>query len=172
MVTQFISVPQVVNDITVTVNISYSFERRCSCDKKMALYYYPQSQTGTGYGVPSTDYILVQEFDQSSSQSSVSFQLPSNSHGFHIAFREQDSCASINRFQVYYTVCPGQSVGIVKFPETPTSNKTIVTDAQCADNAESTDTLQCTSTGEWVGNPTCSCNSGHMVDQDTCVGKY
>ena len=162
-------------DLPIFVNVTYKF---LTCNpRRFGLYYYPSaSEPSTSSKQNTSNYMHIGDVVSTNGDertTSFVFGLDSHSTGFYLAFQDQDSCASINRVQVYREnrVCPQRKEGLVTYPETPTSAIAVSVAHQCADNAVvSGGVLVCNPDGTWSGSPLCSCAPGYRLDQSTCKG--
>ena len=140
------------------------------------LYYYPSASEPSSSSKQNTaNYIHIGDVTTTNTDEQIesfSFNLGSQFGGFYLAFRDQDSCASVNRVQVYRdSICPQRTEGLVRYPETPTGTTAVSVTHQCAANAHvSGGGLMCNPDGSWSGSPSCSCVSGYRVVATTCQG--
>ena len=172
--TQFISTSTAsAYDLPIFVNVTYRF---LSCEpKRFGLYYYPSATQPSSSSKRNTDNYMhigdVVTNTRTQQTKSFSFNLGSQFRGFHLAFRDQDSCGAVQRVQVYRGTCPQRTEGLVRYPETPTGIAAVSVTHQCAANANINGRgLMCNPDGSWSGSPSCSCVPGHTRNRDTCQG--
>ena len=107
-------------DLPITVKLSHSF---LSCvPKRIRLHYYP-SASDPGSSSGTANYIHFGDVNTNTNTlqtSAFTFNLGSQYGGFYLGFQDQDSCGTIERVQVYRTICPSRTEGLVTYPETPT----------------------------------------------------
>ena len=91
--------------------------------RNFGLYYYPSASEPSSSSKQNTaNYIHIGDVTTNNGDEQTelfSFNLESQFGGFYLAFRDQDSCASISRVQVYRSKCPQHTEGLVRYPETP-----------------------------------------------------
>ena len=154
------------------MNVSHTF---LSCTPNLfRLHFYPSaSNPGSSSGI--SNYIHIGNVDPSTNSlqtSTFTFNLASQYSGFYLGFQDQDSCGTVERVQVYRTICPSRTEGLVMYPETPTGTSVVSVTHQCIANAEvSGGGLMCNTDGSWSGSPSCSCVSGHILDGGNCQGE-
>ena len=159
------------HDLPITVNVTHSF---LSCTPKtFAVYYYPSvSDPGSSEGIHNYRHIgRITTTNKGLQTSSFTFNLTSQYSGFYLGFRDQDSCGTIQRCQVYRDICPSRKEGMAIYPETPVGTSAVPVTHQCIENAEVSDEgLMCHPDGSWSGLATCSCVAGHVLERGQCRG--
>ena len=160
-------------DLPIFVNVTYKF---LTCNpRRFGLYYYPSaSEPSSSSKQDTSNYIHIENVTATNGNEqteSFSFNLGSQFGGFYLAFRDQDSCGSVNRVQVYRGTCPQRTEGLVIYPETPAGIAAVSVTHQCAANANvSGSGLMCNPDGPWSGSPSCSCVPGYRAVTTTCQG--
>ena len=155
------------------MNISHTF---LSCTPNLIrLHYFPRgSIPAAGRIIGTNNYIHIGDVDTSANSlqtSTFTFNLASQYSGFYLGFQDQDSCGTVERVQVYRTICPSHTEGLVIYPETPTGTSAVSVTHQCIANAEvSGGGLMCNTDGSWSGSPSCSCVSGYILNGGNCQG--
>ena len=156
-------------NLPITVKVSYSF---LSCvPRRFRLHYYPSASSSSG----TANYIHIGDVNTNTNilqSSTFTFNLGSQYGGFYLGFQDQDSCSTIERVQVYRTICPSRTEGLVTYPETPTGTSAVSVTHQCVANADrvSGGGLMCNTDGSWSGSPSCSCVAGHILNGRNCQG--
>ena len=148
----------------------YSYETNVinETGRRMESYY-----QDTGARFFHTQFDVQQETAQS--------QISLSSNGLYLAVVDSGSCTRISRIYVFYHVCPQQVVNMIEYPETVSPPSTNPQDrpatGTCIENASpvsgSNLALECNVNGNWEGSdPSCSCNPGYKIVNDTCQCKY
>ena len=160
-------------DLPIFVNVTYEF---LTCNPRIfGLHYYPSASEPSPSSKNNTaNYIHIGDVTATNGNEQIesfSFNLGSQFGGFYLAFRDQDSCAGVNRVQVYRGTCPQRTEGLVTYPETPAGTAAVPVTHQCVANANvSGSGLMCNPDGSWSGSPSCSCVPGYRAVTTTCEG--
>lgn len=183
--TQYIPRQQLNYNITIYVNVTLRITL-CStpnCPRFLPVYNYAanEQQDASVYTNPSK-YTLIGNITLSPLQftqftATLNFTLKAGDSGFYLGFRDQGSCTSLNRVNVYNYQCPQKQVGLVKQPLTaaPTAqNSPMTISAACVPGSVNTNSLDlfCSNTGIWNGFSTCICKTweGYRDTGGKCEG--
>lgn len=136
--------------------------------------YYPRNSSSESDRRVVANYLPVGTLSTATvtTTTSLTFNLSTQHSGFYIGFQDQNSCASVSRLQVYRVVCPQRSVGFAVYPVTPTAFGKVSVTAGCVTNGGLiAGKLECSPTGEWVGEASCGCLPGYQnTTSMTCEG--
>lgn len=182
--TQYIPRQQLNYNTTIYVNVTLRITTSCAgttCPRFVLVHNYVVNgpQNADVFTNPST-YSLIGIITASTIlpfTTTLTFTLKAGNGGFYLGFRDQGSCTSLNRVNVYNYQCPQKQVGLVNqfLTAAPTiQNSPMTISASCVSGSFNTTSLDlfCNSTGIWSGFSTCICNTsgGYRDTGGKCEG--
>ena len=106
----------------------------------LTFHRYDRDQPNSAAQVYRSNYNELERLEYSGSgevTTTFTFLRPGARQGFYLGIKDNGTCGSIRRLQVYYRVCPGAAVHLVTYPELALPPDGVTTgEASCVANAE------------------------------------
>ena len=174
LVTQYISRTA---DVTYPLKITVDLEGDATSNDAIEVHYYPSNgPIESGAQLNASNYVPIGNvsFDTRSSREVVTFFLDSQFDRFYVAIVEENSCFTLRRLRVWYSLCPAASDGLVVYPATPVGESAIDVLYSCKDNSVIDGpslTVTCNPNGTYSGFPICACIGGYIESGEACHGE-